>query len=378
MLRQDHKHFVRIAYGNIGQANYAASKAGILGLAATAAQELGRKNITVNTVLPGYIDTDILKTVPEKFCGNGSKKSPCKGWGTPEEVASAVSFFCKRRFELCFRRKPYLFRRRRCFLLRFVLNPFARFPHEGKHAKAGIQNNRIPLYHPYLSGNLCPRPCVGRAPEGFQCGGRTRGRLTPAALHPSNAKTPEALVSGVFALELFIYEALKHEGVLFRRLICSLSSHRCLRALSRGRRRSQSGFQYFLFGVVSFFSRKQNPVESFAGWISCSSRRNFSILAKYSSSGKKDRFYKRSGYAHIGRGGVVVVLLPTSFPKAAPVATAARCSMTRAIADPLCPAMEGRGRLPRLLRRSSDFRPDRWPIPRGSVRPFSPPRGFSP
>jgi len=81
------------AYGNIGQANYAASKAGILGLAATAAQELGRKNITVNTVLPGYIDTDILKTVPEKVLRQWVEKIPLQRLGKPEEVASAVLFF---------------------------------------------------------------------------------------------------------------------------------------------------------------------------------------------------------------------------------------------------------------------------------------------
>ena len=80
------------AYGNVGQANYAAAKAGLLGLTATAAKELGRKNITVNSVAPGYIDTDILKTIPEEILAQYIESIPCQRLGKPSEVAGVVFF----------------------------------------------------------------------------------------------------------------------------------------------------------------------------------------------------------------------------------------------------------------------------------------------
>jgi 3-oxoacyl-[acyl-carrier protein] reductase len=80
------------AFGNIGQTNYAAAKAGILGLSATAALELGRKNITVNTVIPGFIDTDIIKTVPAKVLDQWCERIPLQRLGKPEEVANVITF----------------------------------------------------------------------------------------------------------------------------------------------------------------------------------------------------------------------------------------------------------------------------------------------
>lgn len=80
------------AYGNIGQANYAASKAGILGLTATAAKELGPKNITVNAICPSAIYTDIVKTIPQKLLEAIPGNLPLKRWGQPSEVANAVLF----------------------------------------------------------------------------------------------------------------------------------------------------------------------------------------------------------------------------------------------------------------------------------------------
>lgn len=80
------------AYGNIGQANYAASKAGILGLTATAAKELGPKNITVNAICPSAIYTDIVKTIPQKLLEAIPGNIPLKRWGQPSEVASVVLF----------------------------------------------------------------------------------------------------------------------------------------------------------------------------------------------------------------------------------------------------------------------------------------------
>ena len=81
------------ARGNIGQANYSAAKAGILGLTATAALELAPKNITVNAVAPGLIDTDILKTVPDKILEDWIGRSPIRRKGKPEEIAAVVYFF---------------------------------------------------------------------------------------------------------------------------------------------------------------------------------------------------------------------------------------------------------------------------------------------
>jgi len=80
------------AEGNVGQANYAAAKAGIIGLTRTLSDELARKNITVNCIAPGLINTDIIKTIPEEQMGVFLKKIPAGRVGEPEEVASLVAF----------------------------------------------------------------------------------------------------------------------------------------------------------------------------------------------------------------------------------------------------------------------------------------------
>jgi 3-oxoacyl-[acyl-carrier protein] reductase len=80
------------AYGNMGQSNYSAAKAGILGLTATAAKELGRKNITVNAVAPGFIDTDIIKTVPPEILEQWKQGIPMQRLGRPEEIADVIAF----------------------------------------------------------------------------------------------------------------------------------------------------------------------------------------------------------------------------------------------------------------------------------------------
>jgi 3-oxoacyl-[acyl-carrier protein] reductase len=82
-----------LAYrGNIGQANYSAAKAGIIGLTKTLAFELGQKNITVNCIAPGMINTDIVKTVPEKVMAEFLKATPLHRLGEPDEVASLAAF----------------------------------------------------------------------------------------------------------------------------------------------------------------------------------------------------------------------------------------------------------------------------------------------
>ena len=82
-----------LAYrGNIGQANYSAAKAGIIGLTKSLAMELGPKNVTVNCVAPGMINTDIIKTVPEKTLAGMVSAIPLRRVGEPEEVADLVTF----------------------------------------------------------------------------------------------------------------------------------------------------------------------------------------------------------------------------------------------------------------------------------------------
>jgi len=81
-------------YGNTGQANYAAAKAGIMGLTKTWAKELARKGaaVRVNAIAPGYTMTDILKTVPQKLLDEFAAKTMLGRLGEPEEIAKAALF----------------------------------------------------------------------------------------------------------------------------------------------------------------------------------------------------------------------------------------------------------------------------------------------
>jgi acetoacetyl-CoA reductase len=78
--------------GNFGQANYAAAKAGIIGFTKTAAIEFARSNVTVNAVCPGFIETDMYTTVPDKVKEGILKRIPLGRVGTPQEVARAVRY----------------------------------------------------------------------------------------------------------------------------------------------------------------------------------------------------------------------------------------------------------------------------------------------
>ena len=80
------------AFGNIGQTNYAASKAAIDGFTRTLALESARKNITVNSIAPGMIETDILKTIPEDIMKTKIANVPANRLGQPSEIASVASF----------------------------------------------------------------------------------------------------------------------------------------------------------------------------------------------------------------------------------------------------------------------------------------------
>lgn len=78
--------------GNIGQCNYSASKAGILGLTKTAAKELAKFGIRCNAILPGYIDTPMVGSVPEKLLNAAKSQIPLGRTGQPAEVAEACLF----------------------------------------------------------------------------------------------------------------------------------------------------------------------------------------------------------------------------------------------------------------------------------------------
>jgi 3-oxoacyl-[acyl-carrier protein] reductase len=97
MIRQRAGKIINISsviglYGNIGQANYSASKAGVIALSKTAAKELGSRNITVNCVAPGFIKTEMTDRMQEERKQKVIDAIPLKRFGRPEDVANAVLF----------------------------------------------------------------------------------------------------------------------------------------------------------------------------------------------------------------------------------------------------------------------------------------------
>lgn len=78
--------------GNIGQANYSAAKAGVIGFSKTVAKESARKNITCNVICPGFIDTDMTRGVPEKVWDMMISKIPMGRVGSPEDVGKMIAF----------------------------------------------------------------------------------------------------------------------------------------------------------------------------------------------------------------------------------------------------------------------------------------------
>lgn len=81
--------------GGFGQTNYAAAKAGLIGYTKSLALELARSNVTVNTICPGFIGTEMVQAIPEKVLESIVAKVPQKRLGKPEEVARGVVFLCK-------------------------------------------------------------------------------------------------------------------------------------------------------------------------------------------------------------------------------------------------------------------------------------------
>ncbi len=97
MLKQRSGRIISISsvaglVGNAGQANYAASKAGLLGLSKSIARELASRSITCNVVAPGFITTDMTQVLPEAVKSGVVGNIPLARFGQPEEIASAVAF----------------------------------------------------------------------------------------------------------------------------------------------------------------------------------------------------------------------------------------------------------------------------------------------
>ena len=107
MIKHTYKHFMKKRYGrivstssvvgimgNAGQANYSASKAGIIGLTKSVARELAGRGVTVNAVAPGYIATEMTNVLSDKVKDAMKAQIPAKRIGTTEDVANVVAFLC--------------------------------------------------------------------------------------------------------------------------------------------------------------------------------------------------------------------------------------------------------------------------------------------
>lgn len=97
MMKAKHGRIINItsvvgSAGNAGQMNYAAAKAGVAGMSRALAREIGSRNITVNCVAPGFIDTDMTKTLGEQQVAGLLQQIPLGRLGAPEDIAAAVSF----------------------------------------------------------------------------------------------------------------------------------------------------------------------------------------------------------------------------------------------------------------------------------------------
>lgn len=81
-------------YGNFGQTNYVATKAGVIGMTKVWAREFGRKGITVNVIAPGFINTEMMKTVPQEYLDSLASRTPLTRLGEVEDIANAYAFLC--------------------------------------------------------------------------------------------------------------------------------------------------------------------------------------------------------------------------------------------------------------------------------------------
>lgn len=98
MVKQRYGRIINISsisgiVGNPGQVNYCAAKAGIIGITRTVAKEMASRNITVNAICPGFIETDMTAALPEKIKEEAQKRIPLNSFGTPDDIAEVVAFF---------------------------------------------------------------------------------------------------------------------------------------------------------------------------------------------------------------------------------------------------------------------------------------------
>lgn len=97
MMKQRYGRIINISsisgiVGNPGQVNYSSAKAGIIGLTRTIAKEMGSRQITVNAVCPGFIETEMTQKIPENIRAGYSQRIPLGHFGSPRDVADAVAF----------------------------------------------------------------------------------------------------------------------------------------------------------------------------------------------------------------------------------------------------------------------------------------------
>ncbi|MEK7439279.1 MAG: SDR family oxidoreductase, partial [Chloroflexota bacterium] len=97
MIKQNYGRIINASsvvglYGNFGQTNYVATKSGVIGMTKVWARELGRKGVTVNAVAPGFIATDMVKSIPEKVIASMIEHTPAGRMGEPKDIADAYLF----------------------------------------------------------------------------------------------------------------------------------------------------------------------------------------------------------------------------------------------------------------------------------------------